>query len=233
MTIRKFKALEHGNIINKVVVYDNNGNQIDCSIIHKNKEGKEYYYSSNPYDEYGLFTDKPKDMIECIKSGLGDTIMRSRILGMVVEHVVRFIDREYGEILRQQTLKGWKNTKFGYAVKFQYLNSLDSGRLICKDKSLVCNKDDEILTFDTEEEASTFINEINEKGKGYFNEYIELEKEGKDSAEFFNRMENEIENCIFSVYWYVFSALNKEKDEGCPQYILKIVQTPISKKNEV
>ena len=56
---------------------------------------------------------------------------------MTFEHVVRFIDREYGEEIRQKTIEGWKDTKFSYGVKFCFLNAFGVGRLVCKNKTLM------------------------------------------------------------------------------------------------
>lgn len=227
MTTRRIKALEgtdkNVRIVDKIIVYDDNNRQIDCCIIHKNEDGKEYYYPSNPHNKLGLFSDLPKDAIECIKNGLGDTLEVTNVLGMRLEHVVRFLDREYGECIRQKSLQGWKNAKFGYGVKFQYLDSLNSGRVVCEDKSLFCNIGEKILVFDTEKEASIFINEINKKAKEYFDEYVEAEKTNTADT-FLERIKSEMECGVFSVYWHVLNALDTERDRGCPQYKLKVIQ---------
>ena len=74
--------------------------------------------------------------IECIRNGFGDGLQQSHLFGMTFEHVVRFIDREYGEEIRQKTIEGWKDTKFSYGVKFCFLNAFGVGRLVCKNKTL-------------------------------------------------------------------------------------------------
>ena len=131
---RRFKALngakgEYSRIVDKIAIYDENEKQVDCCVIQTDDTGREYYCPSNPHDKFGLFTDKPKDAIECIRNGFGDGLQQSKLFGLTMEHVVRFIDREYGEEIRRKTIEGWKDTKFAYGVKFSYLNSFSGGSL--------------------------------------------------------------------------------------------------------
>ena len=236
--MRRFKALngakgEYSRIVEKIAIYNEQGTQIDCCVIHQDKEGREYYYPSNPNEKFGLFSGRPKDAIECIINGFGDALECTQIVGMNIEHVVRFIDREYGENIRQKTIEGWKDAKFAYAVKFYFLNSFGNGRLICKNKTLMSwfnNSQDEILTFETESEASDFIEEVNEKAKEYYNEYTNLERTDdknynyeKICKPFFDKIEGKIENGIDSVYWMAFAHFN-DKDNGKPSYNMKVVQ---------
>ena len=57
---RRFKGLngakgEYSRVVDKIAVYDNNGNQIDCCVIQKDKDGREYYCPNNLQDKMGLF----------------------------------------------------------------------------------------------------------------------------------------------------------------------------------
>lgn len=233
---RRFKALngakgKYSRIVDKIAIYDNDGNQIDCCIIHNDDDGREYYYPSNPHDKNGLFTDKPKDAIECIRNGFGDGFQVSHLVGINIENVVRFIDREYGEEIRQKTIEGWKDAKFSYGVKFCYVNSFDSGRLVCKNKTLMGYGDtqDNVLTFETEKEASDFIEEVFKKAKEYHEEYTNLKRTGDGDWDyenivkpFFNKIEKD--TGIDSVYWKAFSGLNQEENDGEPVYGMKVVQ---------
>lgn len=92
--------------------------------ISKDTNGYEYYNVPNIYNYRTLFEGKegvilytfrrmPKDMLTTIREGDGDVITRG-IFG--TEQVARYLDREYGESLRQQTLEGWKDTKFGWGL---------------------------------------------------------------------------------------------------------------------
>lgn len=236
---RIFKALsgtkESPRIVNKIAIYDENDNQIDCCIIHKNEDGKEFYYPSNPHHKFGLFGDLPKDMIECIRNDFGDVIVE-RTGGISILNstdVIRFIDRTYGEPLRQKTIEGWKNAKFKFGIKFSFVNSMSAGCPVSKDKTLHMFNEplEDILSFDSEGEAQSFINSIVEVAREWFGKYCNLELTGDRDTDynntispFFDEMESKIEGGIDSVYWKVFSALDDERKSGNVNYNLKIIQ---------
>lgn len=105
-----------------------------------NKKGQEFFivdnwFQSDPeLDEFnhGYLTDifkysfshKPEDMITSIRRGYGDVITARYIFGRT-ESVLYFLDREYGESLRKQTIEGWQQAKFGYVL---YLDSIALNR---------------------------------------------------------------------------------------------------------
>ena len=106
-----------------------------------NKKGQEFFivdnwFQSDPeLDEFNYcnsikkymkysFSRKPKDMIESIRRGYGDVIAARHIFGRT-ESVLYFLDREYGESLRKQTIEGWQQAKFGYVL---YLDSIALNR---------------------------------------------------------------------------------------------------------
>ena len=233
MKTRRFKALngygKDSKIVEKIAIYDDNDNQIDCCLIQTDSDKTEYYYPTNPHDEDGLFLDKPKDAIECIRNGFGDIIQRSKTFDFAVEHVVRFIDREYGETLRNLILDEWKNTKFVYGIKF--IDSFGDRRIVMKNKALMrWETVVEPLSFDNEEDAISFINDVTEKATKYCDEYNTLTKEGyyEDVAEsFFNSIEGKAEHGVDSIYWRVFYKLYEERlniDPKCKMEIIQIVK---------
>lgn len=237
ISTRRFKALSgfknHLSIIDKIAVYDSAGNQIDCCVIQKDDNGRECYYPTNLNDKYGLFTDKPKDAIECIKAGYGDAFQQSDFFGLMVNNVVRYLDREYGERLREKTLKGWKDTKFAYGIKFSYTSSFSDGRLVMQNKALMGFNDDpkNVLSFDRKEDALLFIKEVNEKAAKYYEEYCLL-KRTKDHdwdykhtfRPFFEQIEGRPENGMNSVYWNAFYGLCEEKKNNNPEYEMAVIQ---------
>ena len=104
---------------------------------------------------------------------------------------------------------------------------------MCKHKDLMGYGDTQadVLTFDTEVEASAFIDEVNKKAKEYHEEYINLEKTGDRDWDyenvfkpFFNKIEGKMENGMDSVYWRAFSGLNEEYKNGRPEYEMEVVQ---------
>lgn len=246
---RRFKALvgpmDHPQIVEKIAIYDKDNVRLDCSVIHKDDNGNEYYYVSNPYHKLGLFTDRPKDMIECIINDIGDAILSRSFLGISTNHVIRYIDRTQGEELRQLTIEGWKNVKFTIGVKFSFRNSMSSGMPICKDNTIMGYNDDfsSILTFDKEEEAQSYINLVVEAARKYYDEYKKL-KDSKGTNDydiyekFFDKMKDELKipgNLSTSVYWKVLSALDTEETTGEVDYVMKIIQLvvpPFEKEEE-
>ena len=235
---RRFKALngakgEYSRIVDKIAVYDDNGNQIDCCIIQRDKEGREYYRPNNLHDKMGSFLERPKDAIDCIRNGFGDGFLQSYLFGMSLESVVRFIDREYGEEIRQKTLEGWKNAKFAFAVSFTYLNSFSGGRKVCENKCLYGYGDklDDILIFNTELDAQAFIADVYKRAERYVEEYLKLPKsDDRDYDQkyiyepFFDRISEEMESGVDSVYWRAFSGTKHEKETGEKEYAMKVVQ---------
>ena len=88
----------------------------------------------NKYLKYS-FSGKPKDAIDSIRKGYGDVLSVIHLFGKI-ERVLYFLDREYGESLRQQTLSGWKDTKYGYVLYFD---------------SIALNKNNGLRDFDRED----------------------------------------------------------------------------------
>lgn len=67
---RRFTALDKfKGIVDKIAIYDRLGNIKSIHTIQVDENGYEFYDVDNPFDEYGLFTDKIKDAILCIKNG--------------------------------------------------------------------------------------------------------------------------------------------------------------------
>jgi len=152
-----------------------------CVEIDKN--GREYFPIPNPYTDYPLklFNDRIKDAITAVREGHGDCLVVESIFGFKTDSVYRFVDREYGEYIRQQTIDGFKNTDFGYSLKFGYLNSMNSGLYISKDgKSLLSAFDnqDNYNYFNTMKEAEEYKKEIINAAQKIVDEYIKLKENG-------------------------------------------------------
>lgn len=135
---------EDGKSIERYAIFKDRSRR---RLIQVDDKGREYFdvdnwIQSNPeLDEFNhgnlkdrlkySFNRKPEDMITSIKKGYGDVISVRHILGRL-ESVLYFLDREYGESLRKQTIEGWKQTKFGYVLYFDSIalnkNSGDNDR---------------------------------------------------------------------------------------------------------
>lgn len=104
------------------------------------------------------FTNFPKDMIDAIKAGEGDAIFSRDLFGPSYS-IARFLNRTFGEELRQKTLDGWKNTKFGWAIMFS-ISEIDD-EIFGKDYSVNnAMEKTELIPFASEEEAESFRQEV-------------------------------------------------------------------------
>ena len=94
---------------------------IDTKPVCTNEDGKQYIHVPNVYRPDGdilschSFLHRPGDMVRAIKDGLGDCIEVGTLM-VRTEHLVRFLDRKYGEKMRAKSLEGWKDAKFGWVV---------------------------------------------------------------------------------------------------------------------
>ena len=182
---------------------------------------------------FKLFLNKPKDALDCIKNGFGDALTTSSFLCFNSLHVIRYIDREYGEEIREKTLEGWKDTKFAYGIKFSYLNSFSDGQLLMKNNTLMSfdDKEENILVFEDSKSARDYIQKIKQKTKIYYNKYLELPRTENHEYDyqhtihpFFDKFEKEIEGGLDSIYCRVFSGMAREQKSGNPEYKLCVVQ---------
>lgn len=199
---------------NQVLIYDNNNELIDCYNIGVDGNGKEYYKPKNLNNKSGIFADRPKDALECVKNGLGDCIESLKILNLDLLYVIRYIDREYGEKIRQETLENWKNVEFVYGIKF-FSNTISTGGMfIMKNNMLKTSFDDfeDILTFKTEKDAMFFIEETNKIINQHYREYSDLIKTGDFAYDykyittpFLNNLKCKYKKC--SVFVEAFSNL--------------------------
>jgi DNA repair exonuclease SbcCD nuclease subunit len=177
--------------------------------VNTNKEGKEYFAIPNPYINNPenspikqLFVGRIKDAITAIREGQGDVLNISGMFGPA-ESVYRFIDRQYGEELRQKTIEGWKNTEFGYSLKFGYLNSMSGSRFINKEYQILSLFEDQnsYIFFNTEEEAEQTKQEILLKAQEMFNKWKKVENTDNEK-EYLNQYFDE---SIYAKVWYAMS----------------------------
>lgn len=122
------------------------------------------------------FTNRIKDAIDTIIAGNGDCITSFNTIGEHIK-VLYFLDREYGESIRQKTIEDWKDTKFAYVIKYGS-NMSFSGycNVLNKDYCPVFNGDNRrVLYFDSYSAAKEEIEKIISKAYEYakqINDYI-------------------------------------------------------------
>nr|DAY68581.1 MAG TPA: hypothetical protein [Caudoviricetes sp.] len=221
MKTRIFKALystrEYLRIVKKVAIYNDQGEQVDCRLIEQDNDGREWYSISNPFDKFGSFTDKPKDALECIKNGIGDAMALESFFGMNFVHVKRYVDRKYGENIRQQTLKGWEDTEFAYAIKVAYMYSFSSGNIIGRNNILSYYDDiTNALKFDTEEAANEHIRKLEKMLEDWFDEYKNLK--GLEARKDF--IKEKRKNTIYTLFFSF--AQGKERND--PYFKFEVIQ---------
>jgi hypothetical protein len=114
------------------------------------------------------FTGRIKDAVDTIKNGGGDCIQNLYLFGKR-EQVVYFIDRNIGENLRQQTLEGWKDTKFGWAIECGNKNSFGGYSMLNarSERISFLDGDKTPMTFDSKNDAEKHIQGLIERAKYY------------------------------------------------------------------
>lgn len=133
------------------------------------------------------FFDKPKDMLLSVYKGFGDVIISNKSYGDG-KSVRYYLDREYGEQLRQKTLDEWKNVEFGYAVRDL------SGSIIKADNTIYYKSP--ILYFQTIEQAERYIENLKNSAKNIIDFYVR------------NNVLDTNKNSVF--YDLAFSCLDEE-----------------------
>jgi hypothetical protein len=182
--------------------------------VNTDKEGREYFPIPNLYNNSEndpimkqLFVGRIKDAITAIKNGKGDILSVSNMFGSA-ESVYRFVDRVYGEEMRQKTIEGWKNTEFGYSLKFGYLDSMSGSRFISKDYNILSIFDDpnNYIFFDTEEETEKVKQEILLEANEFVNGYEKVKDNDEECKNYLHKYYNEN---VFSQIGYAIISGNK------------------------
>ena len=143
------------------------------------------------------FSGRIKDAVDMIKSGNGDCIKSVQLFGRC-NNVMYFLDRTIGEELRQKSLDGWKDTKFGWAIECGYKNSFTGYSMINKKMERISIFDEEYkpMTFDTEEAAKQYIEDLIERARYYAkrleNKLVNMTEE-KEKDKIIDEIINEIE----------------------------------------
>ena len=160
---------EDGKGIGKYVIFKDGSRR---KPILEDSEGREYfeidnwingdpdllefnYYPSMVKRMSLSFNNRVSDMLESIKKGYGDVIVVNDSLpfNLRSEGVLYFLDRKYGEDLRQQTLEGWEHTVFKYVLCYNSIYVDTSS------KRAYSSKTSDIF-FNSVEEAKNIVDRI-------------------------------------------------------------------------
>lgn len=159
-----------------------NGNITDCAIF-KDGSRKKMIQIDDEYGRYFCvdnelnaecktvikysFADRIKDAVETIRSGNGDCILQSKFFG-THDRVVYFLDRKIGEELRRKFIEGWKNARFGYAIKIRYKDSFLGYSVLNTENSLgLWVEGDEMKTFSSAKDAEDYVGNLLNSAKKY------------------------------------------------------------------
>ena len=114
------------------------------------------------------YSGRIKDAVEMIRNGNGDCISSMKFIGRI-DKVLYFLDRQVGEELRQKSLEGWKDTKFGWAIECGYKNSFSGYSMLNKknERISVFDEDRSPMTFDTKDAADEYVEYLIERAKYY------------------------------------------------------------------
>lgn len=114
------------------------------------------------------YSGRIKDAVEMIRNGNGDCISSMKFVGRI-DNVLYFLDRQIGEELRQKSLEGWKDTKFGWVIECGNKNSFSGYSMLNKknERITVFDKDRSPMVFDTKESADEYVEYLIERSKYY------------------------------------------------------------------
>lgn len=148
-------------------------------IIEKDSNGKEYFTLPNTRVKSFLksFTDRIGDAADEVINGDGDAIKYETFLGMNFIDVAYFIDREYGEEMKQKSIEGWKDTKFAWVLK-----NCNFHQYVKEDGILTYERNDNAIDiFNTEEDALERLSKLIDEAYSYIEKY-----KGREVNECFN-----------------------------------------------
>ena len=161
--MKKFETKKVLRDNNEMIVFiDENGNEFNSSTILQTKISdvgiKEFYMPpnlNNPEGDY-KFTDRIGDMVTAIRDGIADDIFYTGFFSdNFIESAITYLDRDFGEKIREMNINKYKNSKFGWTIMHR------NGEYITKKlKYTIHSTDPDRFLFKSKEEANLKINEI-------------------------------------------------------------------------
>lgn len=188
----------------------------------------------SPFNKF--FSGRIKDAIETIKNGDGDAIQVGLFFGKKTIDVIHFLNREFGEEIKKQSLEGWKDAKFGWVIQFGNKLSMSSPYPL-NDKNEMCSPlEDRPKVFSTREEANAHIASLLDAAKTYAKKYSNMavdkseEEIDKLQHDMFHELENDVGHCNV-IATMAFDMLDKDlkvfNNFELTNYYYKFEQYPI------
>lgn len=155
--IRKYVIFKDGSMRKPILEDPECGEYFEVdNWINSDPELVEFNYTPMAREFMKLsFYGRVADMIESIRMGYGDVVSMSYGLpfGLKFEKVLYFLDRKYGEDLRQKSIDGWKDFEFKYVVH-------QSDKYVRKStKQYALERTDDVY-FESPKEAIEFVESI-------------------------------------------------------------------------
>lgn len=177
-------------------------------VIQKDENGKEYFTLPNMKDGRisKSYSNRIGEAVEEVINGNGDVISSTNILGIRNIRVLYFLDREYGNQLKEKSIEGWKDSKFKWVIlkpnPFNYESYVSKNSIPVFDKS-------EAMVFDTEKEALKFIEKMYDKAYEFIDHNNSTENVIKEIQNEYN-----IKNIMSSVIFDIFVDIIIEDEDG-------------------
>lgn len=167
---RVAKCLDNNGIHEYAIFTDGSRKKL---IQNDEQYGKYFEVDNELNDEYKSFlrfsfSGRIKDAVDMIRNGNGECIQSVKLFGRV-DKVIYFLDRKVGEELRQKSLDGWKDTKFGWAIECGYKSSFAGYSMLNNKNEMtsVFDKENIPMTFDSKEAASEYAEYLVDKARYY------------------------------------------------------------------
>ncbi len=192
----------------KNVSYAEEGNPV-----YRDDQGREYVHVPNVKDNLFLFNGCIKDAVDEVINGIGDAILCGNNMNIFScgISVVMFLNRNIGNLMKYQSIQGWKGARFGYALTESFSNSFGGLSYFDEEGKFTWDKKTQKV-FETKEE-------VEQKVKEY---QAAAEKLAKDDG-YKKLSADELRDCPDIILHMLWNLLpNSEEDEG--KYILEIVQ---------
>lgn len=221
MLTYKFNKTKNGT---KVQFFDGDRNvsfSEEGNPVYQDSQGREYVHVPNLKDELFLFNGCIKDAVDEVVNGIGDAIMCGNNMNVFScgISVVFFLNRNIGKLMKYQTIQGWENARFGYALTDFFSNSFGGHSYFDEEGKLTWDKKAQKI-FDSMEEAEQKIKEYQ----------VMAEKLAKDNE--CNKLSADdlrgYPDIVLHMLWNLMP--HSEEDEG--KYILEIVQEVFHEKED-
>lgn len=186
------------------------------------ESNKYFMFSNHIVDAITEIRDGYADRIETNFNGFDGLIFNTRPTQF---RLYRYIDREFGDKLKNESINGWKNVTFCYSIVIYNPNSLNGKRFVSVDYDY-WDGISEILHFDTYQEAQETVDMIVNKSKEFASLICGVDDKEITYDEYVS-MVSEYPNIIRygSESGYIFDYNNREStNSDTDSYVIQIIQ---------